>query len=196
MNENKGFNWENLKGKYIRIKDARHLPFLINEIDTLVLEVNDSKVKLRDKGNKIEVSHTILNDGYNTLREAWFTIPRNRFMRELTKQEILEFKVADYIGGFYDESGINFDDEVITLSKEECEYMQKSAGFEIEEYLPIRKIAVFIFGLISYSKYTETEIKIWIYLLFGFIFYMYYYWYRKRYTELILKLEARILSIK
>ena len=196
MTENKGTNWENLKGKHIRIENTRSLPLFINETDTLVLDVNDRKVKLRDKGNKIEVSYSILDDGYNTLREAWFTFPRYRFMRELTKWEILEFKVADYIDGFYNESEINFDDELITVSKEECEYMQKSAEFEIEEDLPIKNIAGFFIGLIFLSEVTKTEVEIWIYLLIGLFFYLHYYWYRKRYTELILKLEAKIISLK
>ena len=195
MTENKGTNWENLKGKYIRIKTVRYLPLLINETDALVLEVNDKKVKLRNKGNKIEVSYSVLNDGYNTLRGGWLA-PKQRFMRELTKWEILEFEVADYIGGFYGESEINFDDELITKSKEECEYMQKSAKFEIEEYFPIKYIASFIISLIFFSGVIKTDVDTWIYLLIGFIFYLHYYWYRKRYNELILKLEARILSIK
>ena len=117
-------------------------------------------------------------------------------MRELTKWEILEFKVADYIDGFYNESEINFDDELITVSKEECEYMQKSAEFEIEEDLPIKNIAGFFIGLIFLSEVTKTEVEIWIYLLIGLFFYLHYYWYRKRYTELILKLEAKIISLK
>ncbi|MCK4798256.1 MAG: hypothetical protein KAT05_12820 [Spirochaetes bacterium] len=195
MTENKGTNWENLKGKYIRIKTVRYLPLLINETDALVLEVNDKKVKLRNKGNKIEVSYSVLNDGYNTLRGGWLA-PKQRFMRELTKWEILEFEVADYIGGFYNKSGINFDDELITVSKEECEYMQKSAEFEMEEHLPIKNIAGFIIALIFFSEVIKTEVEIWFYLLFGIFFYLHYYWYRKRYTELILKLEARILSLK
>ena len=196
MTENKGINWENLKGKHIRIKNIRPIPLFINETDTLVLEVNDSKVILRDKGTKNEVSYSILNDGYNTLREGKFTIPRYRFVRELTKWEILEFEVDDYIGGFYNKSKINFDSEIITKSKEECEYMQKSAKFEMEEHIPIRNIAGFIIGLIFLSEVIKTEVEIWFYLLISIILYLSYYWYRKRYTELILKLEARILSLK
>ena len=207
--------WEDLKGKHVRIKNTIQLPLLNlplnDEINALVLDVHpiDKKVKLRFEGEGEGVWFSILKDGY-TQTELMFT--RYRFIRELTKWEKLEFEVADYIGGFYDESGIDFNSDIKTKSKAECEYMQKSANFKIELFLPIKTIAASLFGFILASKidlavesgtppisilFSPKVANLLLMLFFlslSIAIYGWYLKYRKRYQELILRLEARILS--
>lgn len=213
--------WEDLKGKHVRIKNTIQLPLLNNETNALVLDVNTNckKVKIRFEGAIEGVCFSILKDytltAGRSLREdsgcRKELLSRYRFVRELTKWEKLEFEVTDYIDGFYDKSGIDFNSEIKAKSKAECEYMQKYAEFKMEEYLPMKSIAVFVFVGILTSQIpfiigTNAPVLILLspedayrsamlsFLLISIAIYSWYLKYRKRYQELILRLEARILS--
>lgn len=209
--------WKDLKNKCVRIKDIGKfylpievdllVPYLIVPFNVLILDVDDKKIKFRPEGKDYELHCSILKDG--VLKEDdLFSVRKYKFLKELTKWEILNFEVADYIGGIYDESETDFDSKIRTKSKIECEYMQKSANFNLEKYFPIKRLAVFLFGLILYSKIdfksfkpifplsSEVSSSLWMLslILFIFIISLSYFRYRRRYQELILKLEARILS--
>ena len=132
-------------------------------------------------------------------------------MSLLSKWEKLEVEVADYIA---EVSDIDFKSKTIT----ECKYMQKNASFEIETYQPLRSIGIYLFGGFSsyYATYTylpsndilwisnfiPKSVIILIGKLFTFIlifsipylFYQAYQEHHSKYIDLILKLEARILS--
>ncbi len=158
---------------------------------------------LRLEGDKGELQCKILKDGILKEKDDLFFVHKYKFLRELTELEKLEFEVADYIGGFYDESEIDFDSKIRTKSKAECEYMKKSANFELEKYFSMKKIAVFSIGLNFTSILTQKSdifllssglFPVLILLLVFFWILADYLGNRRRYKELTLKLEARILS--
>jgi hypothetical protein len=221
MSDETIIEWKTLINKYVRIKEMGKfnlprevtslVPQLIVPFNVLVLDADDNNVKLRHEGNKGELHCKILKNGVLKEQDEWFSILKYKFLRELTKWEILEFEVADYIGGFYDESEIDFDSKIRTKLKSECEYMQKSANFKLEQYYPIKGLALFLFGLILSSKIDLrakpsdpllfllpldwiSSLTMMLFLLLIFVIYLGYLKYRRRYQELILMLEARILS--
>lgn len=211
--------WKNLKNKYVRIKNigtfylpvevSLIVPQLIVPFNVLVLDADDKKVKLRPEGHELELHCSILKNGVLKDDDNYFSFHKYNFLKELTKWEKLEFEVSDYVGGIYDKLGVDFDSEIKTKSKIECEYMQKSANFKLEQYLPMKGIAIFLLGMVLTSKIDfilpsdarlllspkiASTLLMVVFLLFIFAIYLNYTIYRRRYQELILKLEAIILT--
>ena len=189
-NEKKN-KWNGLIGKYVRIEQKIKIPLSNDNLVVKVLEIHPSgkKVLLRNKGGSEEIWYTILKKG--ELKD-WYSIQRYKFVRLLSRWEELEFEVSDYIGSVTEE--IDFDSKTIA----ECKYMKQYATFEMEQYVPFGSIAAFLFALIlssDASNYsTITRLPIWTALLLGILFYIQYRHHRSRFHEIILKIEAKILS--
>lgn len=184
--------WKDLIGEYVQIEDKIKIPLAINVLRVVVLDVHASgkKVKLRNEGDWEEVWYKL--SGKGELKEHWYSLSRYKFVRLLSKWEKLEFEVADYIGDI--SKNIDFDSKTIA----ECKYMKQYATFEMEQYVPMKSIALFLIGLMfssSASIYTTiTTLPMWTAWLLSFIFYLSYRHHRSKFHEIILKIEARILS--
>lgn len=184
--------WKDLIDEYVWIEDKIKIPLLSKALAVLVLEVHPSgkKVKLRSKGIQEEDWYYISHNG--ELKKRWYSISPYKFVRLLSKWEKLEFEVADYISDVSE--NIDFDSKTIT----ECKYMKQYAIFEMEQYLPMKSIALFLIGLMfssNASYYTTiTTLPMWTAWLLSFIFYIGYHNTRSKFHEIILKIEARILS--
>lgn len=192
MVNNEKNKWKDLIGEYVQIEDKIKIPLAINVLTVVVLDVHPSgkKVKLRNKGDSEEVWYKLSDKG--ELKEHWYSLSRYKFVRLLSKWEKLEFEVADYIGDVSE--NIDFYSKTIT----ECKYMKQYAIFEMEQYLPMKSIALFLIGLMfssNASYYTTiTTLPMWTAWFLSFIFYIIYNNTRSKFHEIILKIEARILS--
>lgn len=184
------FNWKDQVGKYVWIEGVSKIPLL--EIDIprdkrnviLVLDASDKKVKAIQK-NSGELLYNITDKG--ELKLGFPYIRRYKFSGYLTESQKLDMEVANHIAGISD---IDVDKKEI----KDCKYMQKSANFELEQYFHIKLLATIFLGIIFAFIATDTKTNILIGFLVLFFLYYVYYQYRKRCNELILKLEARILS--
>ena len=188
MDSDEKNKWDNLVGKYVWISDIRsiwlkkHLEKLgadYSDEAALVLDVlsSENKIKLRFKGKS---------------DEYLFKTQDYKYINSLNKCEILRFEVADFLA-----FGKSVDFHSKTIA--ECKYMKQCANFEMEMHNPAKSYAVFFVGLIFLSNYNEITnissiIPSIVFLLLGIFAYLDYLKHRSRYAELILKLEARILS--
>ena len=184
MDSDEKNKWDNLVGKYVWISDVRsiwlkkHLEKLgadYSDEAALVLDVlsSENKIKLRFKGKS---------------DEYLFKTQDYKYINILNKCEILRFEVADFLA-----FGKSVDFHSKTIA--ECKYMKQCANFEMEMHNPAKSYAAFLVGLIILPNYNKiTNIPSIVFLLFGIYSYLYYLKHRSRYAELILKLEARILS--
>lgn len=181
MNSNK------TQGEYVKIKQIGINKIPDDSDKVLIFNRKEKSLSFRYEGGTEHTDASISSN--DVFKDGLFN--KYVILRRLTKWEILDFIVYDFISGFYDNCEHEIDLLINSKSKEECLYMQKSSNYAIERFLPIKMLYV-IFG-IAIGQISEASAYAMLFIfLFGVFVYYTYHNHRKRYHQILLKLEANI----
>lgn len=181
MNSNK------TQEEYVKIKQIGIIKAINVPTKVLLFDLEENSMSFRYEGFTSHEDTSISSNDVFKDGLLKFVI-----LRRLTKWEILDFIVYDFISGFYDDCEYKIDVLVNSKSKEECLYMQKSSNYAIERFLPSKMLYVIIFGIVIGAISKEPNYGVLFTLLCGVFFYYKYHNHRKRYHQILLKLEANI----